>query len=355
MIITRTPFRLSLFGGGTDYPAWYLKNGGLVIATSMAYYCYISCRFLTPFFDYKTRVVYSEIEAVKEHKDIRHPAARACLEFLEMEKGIEIHHDGDLPARTGIGSSSSFTVGLLAALHGLRHEMLTKERLAEEAIHIEQRVLNENVGIQDQILAAYGGLRVIEMGPGPDYCVTPLILAPDYLRELQDHILLGFTGITRVASTIASKYIKVMEKKDDRFDEMHSITREALGTLRQNRDLERIGRLLHRSWMLKRSLAGDVTRPEIDALYEAGRRAGAYGGKLLGAGGGGFMMFLAPPECHERIWAALPQIKTWVPFRMDNQGSQIVFYHDGYSYGQDGKPLREIAQGVTHEESERTL
>lgn len=330
MIITRTPFRLSFFGGGTDYPAWYTAHGGLVVGTALARYCYLSCRRLPPFFDHKTRLVYSKIESVRDRREIRHPAVRGCLEFLDFDDGLEIHHDGDLPARSGIGSSSSFTVGLLLALHGLRHEMWTKQALADEAIKVEQEVLKENVGIQDQILAAYGGFRVIEMGPGVTYRVLPLMLPPDYLKSLEAHILLGFTGLTRVASDVARAQIENIENGSSRMEEIHAIAKEALDLFDRRADFERIGKLLSHSWDVKRSLATGVTSAEIDDLHDIARRAGAFGGKLLGAGGGGFVMFLAPPERHARIKAALAALRVWVPSTLDTDGARVVFHTDDY-------------------------
>ena len=333
MIITRTPFRLSFFGGGTDYPAWYSRNEGLVIATSFSQYCYITCRRLQPFFDYKSRVVYSKMETVHAHKDIEHPAVRGCLEYLNMTSGLEVHHDADLPAKSGIGSSSTFTVGLLHALHGLNHKMPTKPQLAEEAIEVEHDLLAENVGIQDQIMAAYGGLRLIEMGPAfgeKKYRVTPLILHPEYLANLEKYILLGFTGLTRFATEIAEEQIQKMEKGEANLGELFSITKEALSLLQNNEDFEKIGRLLNQTWLIKRSLANKVSNHLIDSMYKTGLRAGAFGGKLLGAGGGGFIMFFAPPERHNRIKEALPQVRVWVPFKMETQGAQVVFHNDDY-------------------------
>ena len=334
MIITRTPFRISFFGGGTDYPAWFRQNDGLVIASTFSRYCYISCRRLPPFFDYKSRLVYSQVEMVREHREIKHPAVRGCLQFLDFDNGVEIHHDADLPARSGIGSSSSFTVGLLLALHGLRHEMPTKEQLASEAIHVEQDILKESVGIQDQILSANGGFRLIEMGPSvgdTGHRVTPLVLVPDYVKALEKHILLGFTGLTRIASDIAEEQLRTIEKGGSQLGEIFEIAQTALDLFKNCGDIERLGSLIHDSWILKRSMAHGVSDAVIDDLYDTGRRAGAFGGKLLGAGGGGFIMFLAPPESHARIKASLPKIPAWVPFAFDTQGSQVVFHNDNYS------------------------
>jgi len=333
MIITRTPFRLSFFGGGTDYPVWYSHNEGLVIATTFSQYCYITCRHLQPFFDYKSRVVYSKMETVQEHTDIEHPAVRGCLEYLNVTSGLEVHHDADLPAKSGIGSSSTFTVGLLHALHGLKHEMPTKSQLAEEAIEVEHVLLHENVGIQDQIMAAYGGLRLIEMGPSygqKKYRVTPVILPPEYLANLEKYILLGFTGLTRFASEIAEEQIQKLEKGEVNLGELFSITKEALSLFQNNEDFEKIGRLLHQTWLIKKSLTHKVSNHLIDSLYETGLRAGAIGGKLLGAGGGGFIMFFAPPEKHNQIKEALSKIRVWVPFKMETQGAQVIFHNEDY-------------------------
>lgn len=328
MIITRTPFRLSFFGGGTDYPAWFGQNGGLVIGTTFARYCYLSCRPLPPFFAHKTRLVYSTVENVIDHAKIQHPSVRGCLQYLNFEQGLEIHHDGDLPARSGLGSSSSFTVGLLLALNGLRHNMLTKRELAEEAITVEQKILEENVGIQDQVLASYGGLNVIEMDPGSEYRVFPLVLPPEYKNALQDHVLLGFTGVTRFSSQVAEQQIQAITTGRSCMAEIHDIAKEAREIFQRKGDFEKIGNLLHKSWQLKRSLGKNISSSEIDEMYELAIRAGAYGGKLLGAGGGGFIMFFAPPERHEAIKEALYQVKIWVPFKFESEGAQVIFHTD---------------------------
>ncbi|MFN0118245.1 MAG: kinase, partial [Elusimicrobiota bacterium] len=266
MIISRTPYRLSFFGGGTDYSAWSDKHGGLIIGSTFARYCYISCRFLPPFFEHKTRVVYSLIESVKNHTEIKHPAVRGCLSFLSFNQGLEIHHDGDLPARSGLGSSSSFTVGLLNALYGLRGEMRTKRHLADNAIFVEQKLLNEHVGIQDQILSSHGGLNIIEIGENSTYRVSPLILPFDYKLGLESHVLLGFTGLTRFASDIAGVQVKSIEKGETRMGEIHAIAKEALELFRSQADFRKIGDLLHKSWEIKRSLAKNVSNDDIDLL-----------------------------------------------------------------------------------------
>ncbi len=328
MIITRTPFRLSFFGGGTDYRAWFEENGGLVVGTTFRKYCYISCRPLPPFFEYQTRIVYSRTELVSKNQDVQHPAIRGCLQYLGVEDGLEIHHDGDLPARSGLGSSSSFTVGLLLGLHALRHQMPTKKSLADHAIQVEQQVLKENVGVQDQIFAAHGGMRVIHIQRDGDYIVEPLILPPDYTAALEDHVLLGFTGITRFATDLAGTQIEKIQSGKSCVSEIHGIAKEAVGLFQSRADLPKIGELLDRSWKLKRSIAPGVSNDSIDEIYEAAKKAGAYGGKILGAGGGGFIMFFAPPYRHEHIRKALSKIRVWVPFKVDNTGAQVIFHND---------------------------
>jgi D-glycero-alpha-D-manno-heptose-7-phosphate kinase len=328
MIITRTPFRLSFFGGGSDYNAWFSEHQGLIIGTTFHRYCYISVRPLPPFFDYKTRVVYSKTELINDENEIDHPSVRGCLSHMAIQEGLEVHHDGDLPARSGLGSSSSFTVGFLLALQALRHEMPTQKSLAEQAIYVEQQVLKENVGIQDQIFAAYGGMRMIRIDRDGSFDAAPLILPPDYLKALEDHILLGFTGQTRIASALAGEQIARIKQGTSNIHEIHEIAKEAAELFQKKADLAQIGELLDRTWKVKRSLSNNVSDAEMDDLYEAGRRAGAYGGKLLGAGGGGFFMFLAPPYRHEQIRKALSRVKVWVPFRFDKTGAQVIFHND---------------------------
>ncbi|MEW6101512.1 MAG: kinase [Candidatus Omnitrophota bacterium] len=325
MIISRTPFRISFFGGGTDYPVWYKENGGAVLATTIDKYCYISCRYLPPFFEHKSRIVYSFIENVKEHSEIRHPSARACLKFMEIERGIEVHHDGDLPARSGLGSSSSFTVGLLHALYALKGKMPTKRQLALDAIHIEQSVLNENVGSQDQALAAFGGLNVVEFGGRDHFQVRPVTLPSQRLNSLQDNLLLIFTGFSRTASEIAAEQIKRTPHNRKELKIMHQFVNNALEILNSNVDLASFGKLLHENWQIKRTLSDKITSPQIDEIYSAALSCGALGGKLLGAGGGGFMLIFASPAVQGKIKKRLKKL-LFVPFRFDSLGSQIIFY-----------------------------
>jgi len=328
MVITRTPYRLSFFGGGTDYRPWFENHKSMIIASAMSHYCYISARHLPPFFEHKTRAVYSKIESVKSNDEISHLSIKHCLEYMKISEGLEIHHDGDLPARSGIGSSSSFTVGFLHALHALRFQMATKQELADGAIKVEQELVRETVGIQDQIMAAYGGMQIIEMGPGPHYTVTPFILPPDYLKHLEDHVLLAFTGLSRTASDIAkAKTQNIIEGTSKKsLEDISALANEALVLFRNRADMDKIGELLDHSWTAKKQMASSVSSSDIDDLYLTARKAGAYGGKLLGAGGGGFIMFLAPPEKHQRIKEALPQLPVWVPFQIDKGGSQVIFH-----------------------------
>jgi D-glycero-alpha-D-manno-heptose-7-phosphate kinase len=330
MIITKTPYRLSLFGGGTDYNVWFEKKRGLVIASAFSRYCYITVRSLPPFFDHKSRIVYSKTEDVKNNSNIKHPAVNACLRHLEIDDGLEIHHDGDLPARSGIGSSSSFTVGLLMALHAYKHRMITKEKLAREAIHVEQNVAKENVGVQDQIMAAYGGLQIIEMGPGPDFNVRPLIFHKDYRDYLESHILLGFTGLTRFASNTAADKIKNIQNgsTDSYLSEIYTMAQEGLTALTRESDMSVVGKLMDATWQLKKNLSTSVTNEQMDTTYQKALNSGALGGRLLGAGAGGFFVFLAPPHRHEKIKQELKEIKVWVPFSFDYQGSQVILYDD---------------------------
>ncbi len=324
MIISRTPFRMSFFGGGTDYHGWYNENQGAVLATTFDKYCYISCRYLPPFFDHKSRIIYSKMEHVHGVDDIDHPSVRETLRFMNITQGVEIHHDGDLPARTGLGSSSSFTVGLLNALYALKGQMVTKERLAKEAIHVEQDMIKENVGCQDQTLAAYGGFNYIEFG-GPNHLrVQPLTIPSERLNLLQGNLMLFFTGFARFASQVAEHQIKNIPNKKGELTRMHEMVHEAIAVLGSN-DINQFGRLLDESWKLKRSLSEKVSTSDIDSMYEAAMKAGALGGKLLGAGGGGFVLFYVEPHRQAQVRQALNKLLE-IPIKFENLGSQIIFY-----------------------------
>lgn len=326
MIITRTPFRISFFGGGTDYPAWFREHGGAVLATSIDKYCYISCRYLPPFFEHKHRIVYSVIENVRNTNDIQHPSVRATFNYLKVTKGLEIHHDGDLPARSGLGSSSSFTVGLIHALNALNGNYSSKENLAKSAIDIEQNEIRENVGSQDQILAAFGGFNRVEFHQNDSFNVTPIVLPAKRYDELQNHLMLFFTGFSRIASEIARAKIDNLKNKKTELRYMHEMVNEALIRLTSiNESIVKFGELLAESWRLKRTLSNLVSTPEIDQLYDAAIEAGATGGKLLGAGGGGFLLLFVKPELQSQVKARLHKL-IHVPFQFETSGSKVVLY-----------------------------
>ncbi|MDO8505609.1 MAG: kinase [bacterium] len=328
MIITRTPLRISFFGGGTDYPTWYKVHGGAVLSTSIDKYLYINCRHRPPFFEHKSRIVWSQIENVKHHEEIKHPAVRGVLQYLRVDDGVEIHYDADLPARTGLGSSSAFTVGLLHALRGLKGTLVTKRDLATTAIHIEQNIIKESVGSQDQIATAYGGFNKIEFFGDNNFRVTPVTVNRARLKELRSNLMLIFTGFSRTASEIAVEQIKETSRRERELHIMRGMVDQAIEILHSNRSLNTFGELLHESWQLKRGLSSKITTPAIDELYERARSAGAIGGKILGAGGGGFFLLFASPERQPMIRDALRGFLE-VPFEFENTGSHIAFYNPG--------------------------
>ena len=326
MIITRTPFRISFFGGGTDYPAWYKKNGGAVLSTSIDKYCYITCRYLSPFFKYKYRIIYSKLEETDNRDEIDHPSARECIGHVNPDMKIMVAYDADVSARSGLGSSSSFTVGLLNALYGLEGKKKTKTQLATEALHVEQNLIKENVGSQDQVVAAFGGLNKIEFGEKKDFKVLPIAISQEKLNFLQNHLMLFFTGFSRTASEIAAEQIKLIPQKGSELKTMRQMVDKAINILHdKNKNLDDFGKLLHESWQLKKSLSSQISNSAIDNIYDAGHRAGALGGKLLGAGGGGFMLFFVPPERHKKIKEKLAKFPN-VPFRIEHSGSQIIYH-----------------------------
>ena len=326
MIITRTPFRVSFFGGGTDYPVWFEDNGGAVLGTTIDKYCYITCRYLPPFFEHKSRIVYAKTEQVNRTAEIEHPSVRECLRFMKVRRGVEIHYDGDLPARTGLGSSSSFTVGLLHTLYALKGTMATKKQLALDAIQIEQDILRESVGCQDQTFAAFGGLNLIRFGGADKIQLQPVTLPASRLRAFQKHLMLFFTGFSRYASEVAAEQIKETPNKRRELKSMRGMVDEGLRILNSNADLSDIGKLLHENWMIKRTLSSKISTSPIDEIYEAAQEAGAIGGKLLGAGGGGFVLIFARPEIQPVIRARLEKMLC-VPFQFETSGSQIILYN----------------------------
>jgi len=325
MIISRTPLRISFFGGGTDYPQWYRDNSGAVLSTTIDKYSYISCRRLPPFFEYKHSIVYSKHENVADAESVEHPAVKAVFKFLDVQEGLVVHYDGDLPARSGLGSSSSFTVGLLHSLYAFKEKMVTKKRLALEAIRIEQEIIKENVGSQDQVITAFGGLNRIEFNGNHDIEVRPVVVGRPRLEDFQSHLMLFFTGFTRVASEVAKDKISQIPHKAAELKTLHSMVDEAIAILDSSKSIVEFGKLLDESWKLKRSLSTKVSNSHIDDIYARAIKAGASGGKILGAGGGGFILFVVEPSKQEAVKSALSSL-LYVPFHFDTTGSQIIYY-----------------------------
>ncbi len=327
MIISRTPFRISFFGGGTDYPGWYRNDGGAVLSTTIDKYCYISCRYLPPFFDHRYLIRYRIIETVNRLEEIRHPSVRECLRFMGIQDGIEMVHNSDLPARSGIGSSSAFTVGFLNALYALTGRMIGKRKLASDAICVEQQMIRENVGSQDQVAAAFGGLNKIEFNGREDFVVSPVTIDYRKIKNLQNHLMLFFSGLSRTASEIAAEQMANTDRNGAELRTMRQMVDEAVRILNdcETDDIEDFGRLLNESWTLKRTLSSRVSNNAIDDIYETARQAGAIGGKLCGAGGGGFILLFVPPRKQRLVRRALRDL-LHVPFAFDTLGSHITLY-----------------------------
>jgi D-glycero-alpha-D-manno-heptose-7-phosphate kinase len=351
MIISRTPFRISFFGGGTDYPSWYRKHGGAVLATTIDKYYYLTCRYLPPFFEHRIRVVYSKVENCQTVDEISHPAVREVLRYLNVDRGVEIHHDGDLPARSGMGSSSSFTVGLLHALYALKGQMPNKHQLAQESIYIEQEILKETVGSQDQVSAAYGGFNIIEFPPSGDISIRPMTLAQERIEELNSHLMLFYTGIIRTASNVAESYVNDIEARSLQLRRMNDLLEESITVLSKDKNISDFGELLHEAWQVKRSLSKEVSNPNVDEMYNQAVSAGALGGKLTGAGGGGFMLLFVPQEKQMKVREKLKGL-IYVPFKFEFSGSQIVFYSRQNDYSvlekERDKQCIQAFQELTH-------
>jgi D-glycero-alpha-D-manno-heptose-7-phosphate kinase len=332
MVITRTPLRISFFGGGTDYPIWYREHGGSVLATTIDKSCYITCRRCPPFFDYHSRVSYSKVENVDRNDAIEHPSVRGCLEFLGIREGVEIQHVADLPARTGLGTSSAFTVGLLLGLYGLQCRIRDKHTLATDAIYVEQDVIQEAVGSQDQVSAAYGGLNRINFQRDGSIDVRRILCSEGRLTDLNLHLALYFTGFSRTASEVAQEQLKMTPHKQKELAAMQQLVNEAEAILTSpHGSLDEFGKLMHESWRIKRTLTQKITTSSIDEIYQAGLSAGALGGKLLGAGGGGFMLFFVPPERKEALRTRLKTLLC-VPFKFSSKGSHVVVYEPEEEY-----------------------
>lgn len=325
MIICRTPYRISFFGGGTDYPAWYREHGGAVLGTSIDKYCYLNCRYYPPFFEHRYRIIWSYLEQVKTIDEILHPVIPKALEIHDVGDGLEIHHLGDLPARSGMGSSSAFVVGLLHVLHALKGEMLSKEELLKECITFEQDILKENVGSQDQTLTVYGGFNRIDFAQSGAINVSPVTVSATRLEALNNHLMLFYTGVSRTASKIAGNQVHAITSKHAVLHQLRAMVDEGISLLCGKNDIAEFGTLLDESWQLKRSLDQSISLPICDEIYRVAKSAGARGGKLLGAGGGGFMLLFVEPGLQQAVRQALSRL-VYVPFQFEKLGSQIIHY-----------------------------
>jgi D-glycero-alpha-D-manno-heptose-7-phosphate kinase len=324
MIISRSPFKISFFGGGTDFPVWYRENGGSVLGTTINKYCYITSRYLPPFFDYRYRVVYSRIELAKEISEIQHPAVREVLKYLKINENIEIHHDGDLPARSGIGAKAAFAVGLLNALNALTGKPTSREKLATDAIHLERTLLSKDVGSQDQIMSAFGGLNRIDFKTDDTFKVTPINLNKEKREMFEQSMMLFYMGLPK-PSFVGSKTENFKNAKTE-LSAMGGLVDEAVSILSSAAPrIDEFGKLLNESWELKKTISGRMSDPRIEDAYQTGLSAGALGGKLLGSGGGGFLLFIVKPESRTRIQERMGKL-LHVGFNLDTFGSRIVAY-----------------------------
>ncbi|BBA79545.1 putative GHMP kinase, LmbP protein [cyanobacterium endosymbiont of Rhopalodia gibberula] len=325
MLISRAPVRISFFGGGTDYPEYFIQHGGAVLATAIDKYSYVTA---TPFpshlFDYLIRVSYRKVELVKTVDELEHDVYQQCLKFCGLEKDIELHNVADLPAFTGLGSSSAFTVSLLQALHSFKGEFVKPLDLAYEAIYVERYLVKDHVGCQDQLMAAMGGFNLVEFRTEEDIIVTRIPLSSQRLAEFESHIFIVFTGIKRKASQVVAKQLKRVADNTDILKKMRKMVDQGWDILTTNQSLSAFGELLHQAWIAKRSLDTIISNPEIDNLYKLGRESGAWGGKLLGAGAGGFMLFFAPPESHENLKQTFTHHEV-LSVKINAPGSQIIF------------------------------
>jgi D-glycero-alpha-D-manno-heptose-7-phosphate kinase len=328
VIIARAPLRISFFGGGSDYPEFFLQEGGAVLAAAIDKFTYVTAsRFFSELFDFCVRVSYSKAESARRVDDIEHKVFREALKFCGFEKDIELHTVADLPAFTGLGSSSSFTVALLQSLHAFKGEHLPPLRLAYEAIDVERHRVGDNVGCQDQVTAAVGGFNLIEFRREDDIGVHRVPLSRDRLADFQRHLILVYTGITRRAADLVTLQLARLEDNRGTLRRMRAMAEEGWNLLTGSRPLSEFGELLHRAWTAKKNLEGAISNPEIDRLYELGRGAGALGGKLLGAGGGGFLAFFAPPEKHTRLREVFAE-NSILDLTIGAPGSEIIFSSD---------------------------
>lgn len=325
MIITKTPFRMSFFGGGTDMELFFRHYGGAVLSTTFDKYCYVNVRHLPRFFEYSTELTYSRTERVMDVESIEHPAIRNAMKMLDMHE-IRLTYEADLPARSGLGTSSSFAVGMLNAFYCLKGKYADKKKLADEAIYLERKLCQEAGGWQDQIAASFGGMNRIQFNIDGTYEVRPIIIYPERKKQLNESLLMFFTGFTRVSSDMQKANVPGYKEKIKQLQEMYRLVDEAEAVLEEKHsDLDDFGRMLDRTWHLKRQTGGAITSDSIDGLYEKGIAAGALGGKLLGAGGGGFLLFYVRPEKRISVMNAMKDL-LYVPFCFEDGGTQVIHY-----------------------------
>lgn len=324
MVITQTPFRMSFFGGGTDFPGFYNEHGGAVISTTFDKYCYVNVRHLPPFFEYSTELSYSKIERVKNIDEINHPSIRECMRYLDM-RDIRLTYEADLPAKSGLGTSSSFAVGMLNAFYSLKGKYKSKRELADDAIYLERELCNEAGGVQDQIAVAFGGFNRIDFS-ADGYQVTPVVMSNERKEILNDNLMMFFTGFSRFSSDIQTSTQAVLKDKTAQLLEMYSLVDTAQGILTdKNSDLNDFGRLLDHTWKLKRGITTRISTNSLDEIYEKAMSAGALGGKLLGAGGGGFFVFYVEPEKRKPVMQALDKL-LYIPFRFEDSGTRVIYF-----------------------------
>lgn len=322
MVITQVPFRMSFFGGGTDFPGFYEKHGGKVLSTTIDKYCYVNVRHLPPFFEYTNNITYSQREQVNSAEEIKHPAIREAMKFLDMHD-LSLTYDADLPARTGLGTSSSFAVALLMGFYALKGKYVDKHRLAEESIYLERELCKESGGVQDQIAAAYGGLNRIDFSED-GFQVNPVVISNEKKQRLNENLLMFFTGLSRFSSTIQEKHEQAIRTKEQELLEMLALVDQAEAALTSG-DLDEFGRLLDYTWQLKRGVNAAVSNDTIDEIYSTAKQAGALGGKLLGAGGGGFLLFYVQPDKQASVRKALAELKE-IPFQFENGGARVLYF-----------------------------
>jgi len=327
MIITKTPVRISFLGGGTDYPEHFEKHSGSVLVTTIDKYSYLNVKPLSHFFDYDLRISYTKTELVKNAEKIMHPSVRECLKFLKISKGIEIHYVGDLPARTGLGSSSSFTVGLLHALHAYKREMVSKQQLAQEAVIVEREMIKERIGFQDQYASAFGGFLLLKFFGKNKVDICPVLISPERIKMLNERLMLFYTGVRRTAHELLKEQMENTKRNQSKLIALSALVERGIKILyNSNKKLSEFGELLDEGWKIKRQLSSKISNEEMDGYYTTAKNSGAIGGKLLGAGGGGFLLLYVEPEQRDKVRKALRHLKE-VEFSFETEGSRVIFFN----------------------------